>query len=594
MQTADTIFAVMQKRGKNGQPIERVYRMLFNRELYLNAYAKLYPNKGAMTPGIDEETVDGMSMDKIDNIINAIKAERYRWNPVRRTYVKKPNGKQRPLGIPTWSDKLLQEVIRFILEAYYDPQFSESSHGFRPQRGCHTALRKIQTTWTGTKWIIEGDISQYFDTIDHQVLIEILGRKIKDNRFIRLIQGLLEAGYLEDWKYNKTYSGTPQGGVLSPLLANIYLDQLDTYVQETLIKTYDKGKTRAQNPEYRRLRYLTNKAIKTGSKELARKLRIKARTLPSIDPNDPNYRRLKYVRYADDFVLGVIGPKSEAEEIKQKIGDFLKKELKLNLSEEKTLITNATQETAKFLGYEIINEQCNTKQTNGRRTANGTIALRVPKDKMQKKAAKYTQNGKPIHLNHLLEDSDYSIVAEYQIELKGLYQYYSLALNVSWLYHLKWIMEESLLKTLAAKHKTSVNAMYMKYATKVVTEEGKTLKCIQVTVAREGKKALIARFGGFSMMRKPFGMIEDQTPKTMRSGHTEILQRLLADKCEICGSTEDVEVHHIRKLAEVQGEKNERTEWKKTMATRRRKTLVVCRNCHRAIHAGKPISTKER
>ena len=194
--------------------------------------------------------------------------------------MKKPNGKLRPLGLPTWSDKLLQEVIRFLLEAYYDPQFSESSHGFRPQRGCHTALRKIQTTWTGTKWIIEGDISQYFDTIDHQVLIEILGKKIKDNRFIRLIQGLLEAGYLEDWKYNKTYSGTPQGGVLSPLLANIYLNQLDTYVQETLIKTYDKGKNRARNPEYRRLRYLTSKATKAGSKELAKELRVKRKLCP--------------------------------------------------------------------------------------------------------------------------------------------------------------------------------------------------------------------------------------------------------------------------------------------------------------------------
>lgn len=590
MQTADTIFAVMQKRGKNGQPIERLYRMLFNRELYLKAYSKLYPNKGAMTPGINDDTVDGMSVDKIDHIIEAIKAERYRWNPVRRTYKKKPNGKQRPLGIPTWSDKLLQEVIRFILEAYYDPQFSESSHGFRPQRGCHTALREIQKNWTGVKWIIEGDISQYFDTIDHQILIDILGKKIKDNRFIRLIQGLLDAGYLEDWKYNKTYSGTPQGGVLSPLLANIYLHQLDIYVQATLIKTYDKGKVRARNPAYRRLNYLANQATKVGSKELARQLRIKAKTLPSIDPNDPNYRRLRYVRYADDFVLGVVGPKSEAEEIKRKIGDFLKKELKLNLSEEKTLITNATQEAAKFLGYEIISEQCNTKLTKGKRCINGTIALRVPKDITQKKAAKYKRNSKPIHRNYLLEDSDYSIVAEYQIELNGLYQYYSLAQNVSWLYHLKWIMEQSLLKTLAAKHKTSVNAMYVKYGTKVVTDEGKTLKCIQVTIPREGKKALIARFGGFSLMRKPFERIEDQTPKTMRSGHTEILQRLLADKCEICGSTEDVEVHHIKKLAEVEGDKNERTEWKKTMASRRRKTLVVCRKCHKAIHAGKPTS----
>ena len=270
MQNANTIFAVMQERGKKGQTVERLYRMLYNPELYLKAYAKLYSNQGAMTPGATPETVDGMSMQKIDTIIEALRTERYKWTPVRRVSIKKANGKLRNLGLPSWSDKLLQEVVRSLLEAYYEPQFSKHSHGFRPGLGCHTALIEVRT-WTGTKWFIEGDISQYFDTIDHAILIDILGEKIKDNRFLRLIQNLLKAGYLEQWVYNRTYSGTPQGGVLSPLLANIYLDKLDHYAEEC-IKTYNKGKRRAPNPEYHRLNCRRHRAKGKGNWEKAKAL----------------------------------------------------------------------------------------------------------------------------------------------------------------------------------------------------------------------------------------------------------------------------------------------------------------------------------
>jgi len=163
MQNANTLLTVIRERGRRGLPLERIYRMLFNRELYLWAYAKLSSNKGAMTKGITPETVDGMALEKIDTIIEALRYERYQWKPVRRTYIPKPNGKVRPLGIPTWSDKLLQEVLRTILETFYEPQFSQYSHGFRPERGCHTALQDIQQMWTGTRWFIEGDISKYFD-----------------------------------------------------------------------------------------------------------------------------------------------------------------------------------------------------------------------------------------------------------------------------------------------------------------------------------------------------------------------------------------------------------------------------------------------
>ena len=223
MRKAETILGIIHERGKHGLPLDDVYRQLYNPQLVLHAYGRIYRNSGAMTPGVTGETVDGMSLAKIESIIDALRHERYRWTPVRRVYIeKKHSPKKRPLGVPTWSDKLLQEVIRLLLEAYYEPQFSCYSHGFRPNRGCHTALREIYHRWVGTKWCIEGDIAQGFDSLDHAVLVSILREKIHDNRFLRLIENLLRAGYLEAWTYHATLSGSPQGAVLSPILANIY------------------------------------------------------------------------------------------------------------------------------------------------------------------------------------------------------------------------------------------------------------------------------------------------------------------------------------------------------------------------------------
>jgi group II intron reverse transcriptase/maturase len=307
-----------RNRGRRGLPLTDVYRQLVNPRLYLLAYGKIYRNPGAMTPGITEETVDGMSLAKIQAIIAAIRDERCRWKPVRRTYIeKKRSKKKRPLGIPTWSDKLLQEVIRLILEAYYEPQFSDHSHGFRPQRGCHTALRAIHRRWNGTVWFLEGDISQCFDRLDHQVLLAILREKIQDNRFLRLIENLLRAGYLEDWRYHATLSGSPQGGVISPILANLYLDRFDQYVEKTLLPGHNRGAEREENPAYTKLMDRSYDLAKAGRKEEARALRQQAQCLPSKRLEDPGYRRLRYVRYADDFLLGFAGPRREAEEIKQ-------------------------------------------------------------------------------------------------------------------------------------------------------------------------------------------------------------------------------------------------------------------------------------
>jgi retron-type reverse transcriptase len=215
MQSAETVLGVLRERGRKGLPLDELYRQLFNPQLYLLAYGRIYSNDGAMTPGATRETVDGMSLGKIGRIIDAVRHERYRFSPARRVYIPKKNGKLRPLGLPTWSDKLLGEVARLLLDAYYEPVFSDRSHGFRPGRGCHTALREVANTWTGTTWFVEGDVADCFGSLDHEIMIKILAEKIHDNRFLRLMRNMLQAGYLEDWVWNATLSGAPQGGLCS-------------------------------------------------------------------------------------------------------------------------------------------------------------------------------------------------------------------------------------------------------------------------------------------------------------------------------------------------------------------------------------------
>src|SRR5246127_4927026 len=272
MQTAEVVLGVLRERGRKGLPCTQLYRQMFNRDLYLLAYGNIYSNKGAMTPGATEETADGMSEDKIDQIIGLMRHERYRFAPARRIYIPKKNGKLRPLGLPSWSDKLVGEVVRLLLEAYYEPQFSGRSHGFRKGRGCHTALREIQQTWTGTVWFIEGDISDCFGSFDHEILLGILAEKIRDNRFLRLIRNMLKAGYLEDWEYHDTLSGTPQGGVVSPVLSSIYLHKLDQFVERELIPRYTRGSRRRRNPEYVRAQGRRWNARQRGDRAQARDL----------------------------------------------------------------------------------------------------------------------------------------------------------------------------------------------------------------------------------------------------------------------------------------------------------------------------------
>jgi group II intron reverse transcriptase/maturase len=584
MQTAEVVLGVLRERGRKGLPCEQLYRQMFNRDLYFLAYGKIYSNKGAMTPGASEETADGMSGEKIEQIIGLMRQEKYRFAPARRVYIPKKNGKLRPLGMPTWSDKLVGEVVRLLLEAFYDPQFSGSSHGFRRFRGCHTALREISNTWTGTTWFIEGDISDCFGSLDHEILLGILAEKIHDNRFLRLIRNMLKAGYLEDWEYHDTLSGAPQGGTVSPILSNIYLDKLDKFVERELIPQYTRGARRRPNPEYGRIAGRLRRARRRGDRAEARDLMKQLRSLPRDDPMDPGYRRLKYLRYADDHILGFIGPKAEAEEIKAKLAAFLRETLGLELNDAKTLITHARSQRARFLGYDISVWHCNTKITGGRRAANGKIVLRVPPDVVTAQCARYRKHGKPWHRSRLQNLDDYDIVRKYGAEYAGVASYYLLAYDVWRLGRLRWNALTSMLKTLSAKHGSTVSKMAARHKAKVETRDG-LRTCFEARKHREGKPDLIARFGGIILRQNRRAVITDPAPGPALYPRKELIRRLRKRECELCETGTTVAVHQVTGLKELGRPGTGQPAWAALMARMRRKTLVVCAACHDWIHA---------
>ncbi|WP_019030663.1 reverse transcriptase/maturase family protein, partial [Salinispora arenicola] len=362
-------------------------------------------------------------------------------------------------------------------------------------RGCSDVGVLTRTYRDAAAWFIEGDISDCFGTLDHKVMLSTLAEHIHDNRFLRLVCNMLTAGYLEDWVWNATLSGAPQGGVVSPILSNIYLHRLDTFVENVLIPEYTRGERRAKNRAYCRVQDAAARARVRGDRTTARKLRQQLYSLPSRDPNDPGYRRLRYVRYADDTLLGFVGPRAEAEDIKRRLAQFLRDDLKLELSEDKTLITHARTGAARFLGYEITVQHGDHMHHRGNRTVNGTIGLRVPKTVIKAKCARYLQRGEPAHRTRLVNHDDHTIIATYGAEYRGIVQYYLPAGDVWRLSRLRWVMETSMLKTLALKHRSAVSKMARKYRTSIDTQHGKR-RCFEARIEREGRPPLVARFGG--------------------------------------------------------------------------------------------------
>ncbi|MDR2382216.1 MAG: hypothetical protein LBE08_13825, partial [Bifidobacteriaceae bacterium] len=579
MRRADAVLGVLRDRGRRGLPVEGLYRQMFNPELYLLAYGNIYPNKGALTRGATRETADGMSLAKIEGIIQLMRSERYRFQPVRRVMIPKKSGGMRPLGVPSWPDKLVGEVMRLLLEACHEPRFSDHSHGFRPDRGCHTALRQIERVWTGTTWFIEADISDCFGSIDHEVLLGVLAERIHDGRFIELTRRMLRAGYLEGWERRDTLSGTAQGSGCSPILANIYLDRLDRFVEDELIPSHTSGTRRARDHRYGQVSAAMEKARRHHDRAEYARLVALRRTLPSQDPGDPGYRRLRYVRYADDELLGFAGPRSEAEQIKDELAAFLRGHLKLELSERKTLVTHARTGKARFLGYDIWVSGDQTRIINGRRSLSGRVRLGVPPEVIRAKCSPWMAKGKPAAQSRMLNDDDYAIVGEYGAVYRGIVQYYKLAHNIAKLWKLRWVMETSMLKTLAGKHHSTVTAMARRHKTRTMTERG-WRTCFEARLDRGSRSPLTAKFGEIQLIRDDTAPIRDLRLEEPGFRHRQIVGRVKARVCELCGRAgQTVEVHQVRSLAALDNPKMDQP-WHQIMRKRRRLTLVACRDCH--------------
>ena len=560
----------------------RVYRELFNRDLLLRAYLKLAPNEGNMTRGTDGRTIDGFSMELVDEIIDELRAERFYPKPARREYIPKANGKMRPLGIPTFRDKLVQEALKELLESIYEPVFSDSSHGFRPGRGCHSALNSIQYRCRGATWVIEGDITSFFDNIDHDILLELISKKVDDGRVIELIRRFLKAGYMEDCSFKESELGSPQGGVLSPLLANIYLNELDRFVGG-LMAEYERGEKRKVNPEYAKLESKRRYALKTGRTEDAEALTKAMKRTPTTDAMDDSVVRVRYVRYADDWCVFIIGSKALAMEIKDRIEAFLRDSLHLELSPTKTHVTNLAHERIRFLGYEIHKL---TRENGVRRS--GCISLGVPADVIRRRISECTKGGKPCARNDMVNWAVEEIMREFASEINGVYNYYSLASNVSKrLYRLAWYHEGSMLKTIAKKERSSVRKVLRKYRRIVPCPDGHGT-CKAVCVMNGDKMIAYYPFTGF---RK-----KTYRPKPESEGikglGPKLKERILSCTCEVCGFSGPVEVHHIRNLKQtVERYANKQMPyWVSLMQEMRSKTLILCKDCHKKLHSGKLVS----
>ena len=582
--------------GNSNYKFERLYRVLFNAEMFYVAYERIYAKPGNMTAGTDGKTVSGMSIERIEQLIESLKNETYQPAPSKRAYIPKKNGKKRPLGIPSFNDKLVQEVVRMILEAIYEGSFEHTSHGFRPGRSCHTALISIQKSFTAVKWFIEGDIKGFYDNIDHDVLIGILRERIADERFLRLIRKFLNAGYIEDWVFHRTYSGTPQGGIVSPILANIYLDKFDKYIKEYAAK-FRKGDRRSINPEYWRLNnkknWLKKKLQKTSDEQIRKsylyeiaQLSKQMLSTPHKDAMDADFRRMQYVRYADDFLISVIGSKSECETIKADITQFMREQLKLELSDEKTLITHA-QDKAKFLGYEIFIRKSDAVKRNKdgvlKRDFNGAVVLTLNSAVIQKKLTEYNAlevrniDGKDIWWSkprrYMTPMKPEDILAQYNAETRGLYNYYSLAANVSKeCASFAFIMKMSMFKTLGWKLNTSARKVRQKY------QKDKDF-VIPYNDAKGKQKYRVFYNEGFKKRNAQFDVDYDKLPQTMYVPYPSLVERLKDGRCELCGKEGKVVMHHVRTLTKLKGN----NEWEKLMLKRHRKTLVVCEDCNSMI-----------
>lgn len=581
------------------------FNLITSKPMLLAAYWSLRSKPGMMTKGSDEETLDNISMKWFEKTSEDLTKERYQPKPARRVYIPKPNGKKRPLGIASPRDRIIQQAMKMVLEYKLEPTFLETSHGFRPNKSCHTALKEIRS-WKGVAWFVEGDIKGFFDNIDHRILANLLQKHFKDTRLINLYWKFVKAGYIE-WdtkkiQYTTSEMGVPQGGIISPLLSNLILNEFDAYVDK-LKKEWDKkrGKEKDKiiNPIYdrthSRLQYLKKKIQKKGKfsaeyyeiKKEIREVVKKQRQLNSSIPNPKAHPIFKYVRYADDWIIGIWGSRKAALELKTNLKEFLR-ELKLTLSEEKTLVTNAKKDKARFLGIEIkrfasnrstILTKSNVLKRN-RRIPSGNIWMALPlqsivhrlvtKGFIERKKKKWVCKTKLNFISLPMRD----VILRYRAIYNGFYNYYRFTDNIKQIRKIYWILKESLRKTLSRKFKLAKRNLLKKYG-----------EYLEKNCQTSGGSTTSINFYYPIPTKNPMDFATNIEPvDPLYAGLWKIRTiTSLGEKCSSCESTQDLEMHHLKHIRTINVKLSP---FDRDLAKINRKQILLCKECHTKVHKG--------
>lgn len=562
---------------------KRLYNLILLEDLYLIAYQRLKAKKRIIASRPEGESPDDLASNSIGGIIEEIQYQTFEFTPARRITIPKRDRNSRLLSVPSFKDKIVQEVIRIILEAVFEPTFSPHSHGFRKGKNCHTALKDVRVIFAGSKWLMTRDIEKCFDSLNHRKLISILQERISDRRFTNLVWKLLRAGYANDFKIITTsLRGAPQGGAVSPILSNIYIHKLDIFIIE-LAKEFNKGKHRATNLKYSNSRaaynYWKNKDTKLSNKYL-----FLNNSLSPKDPLDKNYRRLNYVRYADDFIIGVTGSVKEAQKIKEEVNNFLVSSLSLSVSSKKSKLVRASKEKAKFLGVLVrIPVYKEPSFSTYKRTCKGKTQFvkakspqSIVKLKANIKVIVYKLNtvgfcdklGEPTPRFKLYAMSHNEIILIYNRVLRGLKNYFKFTDNFSTLAsQIQRILIGSCAKLLAAKLKLkTTRAVYKKF--------GKDLN-------KEGPKFAWSKSYSKNRIRFRTSNIASDCIYTLYI--KKYISSDLYAPCIICGSCNDIEIHHIKHIKNIDKRLKALVD---DYVTVNRKQVPLCKRCHRKAHKG--------
>jgi len=596
MKKLEKLIAVSKLSQKNPQWVHRdIFRILNKDEIWIAAYENLKGNKGALTPGVSSETMDGISLEKLKRLQSKVCSEAYKFKTVKLTYISSPNGKKRPLGLPTASDKIVQEVMRMILEAIYEPVFSELSFGFRTGLGCHNALDHVEHKFRWVDYVVEGDIEQAHPTIDHQILVNCLKKRIDDPRFIRLIWKLLGCEVLDEERILWSKTGVPQGSIVSPILANIYYHELDEFVLnlKKRLETPKSEITYRKSKAYKSLEYQITKVYKemnrfephsSERKKLAKTLKALRTTRLKTSGLKEKAVRIEYVRYADDWMIGVAGNEHLPPQIKEELAIFMNNTLRRRLHSVKTKITDLRKGNAHFLGYEIFlpeSRPISEYKGKGVRTIRrGQPQLRfdIPVEKITKRYAergylkKLKNKIRPISRASYTVLEDHVIVSHYRKVWLGLLNYYSGCTNRGRLQYIHYLLHMSCAMTLGHRHRMSCSKIFRKHGKTLLVKIPNTKKTVSFPYKTSWKLS----------ERKWLRSVQVEIPAHR---YANLISRSSLDlPCCICDSNEGpIEMHHVK---HVRKEGFRYKGFHQQMALLNRKQVPLCKNCHQKVHAG--------